>query len=337
MAPPVELSTSASVTFWLISASTTLGTAGSCWQGYKIEEKLDICSVKAFLWHTTVEDGDDNLLCCPGDHLSSTKKFLRSFLERRKYPRCLAEFNGGGKYPAAGKIHLWKLSAGFKENYRACQLVGWREGDPSSRRLPRGWIPRGRRFSGNSCTGSFLFHKEAGDSGVLELAPEKKVMIVEIYFSSTENCCIEPVFKRIWLISCCAVKVPCIWHDDEQLICNGVWWDLILFYGFYDVTPYKRGMISWTPLGKDICPYGGRDDELVTTEHPRDTEGSEDIMYAGNTSRALCGCNCTCGTQSTLGCKWGRQRSTLRFYPRHGWKLKQEPPGLILVKSIFSI
>ena len=157
------------------------------------------------------------------------------------------------------------------------------------------------------------------------------------FISITENCCIEPVFKRIWLITCCAVKVPCIWHDDEQLICNGVWWDLILFYGFYDVTPYKRGMISWTPLGKDICPYGGRDDELVTTEHPRDTEGSEDIMYAGNTSRALCGCNCTCGTQSTLGCKWGRQRSTLRFYPRHGWKLKQEPPGLILVKSIFSI
>ena len=43
------------------------------------------------------------------------------------------------------------------------------------------------------------------------------------------------------------------------------------------MTPYKRGMISWTPLGKDICPYGGRDDELVTTEHPRDTEGTRPV------------------------------------------------------------
>ena len=48
MAPPVELSTSASVTFWLISASTALGTAGSRWQGYKSDGILTFAQSKLF-------------------------------------------------------------------------------------------------------------------------------------------------------------------------------------------------------------------------------------------------------------------------------------------------
>ena len=120
------MATSPVVKRQLISARRTLGTAGSCWQGYKIEEKLDICSVKAFMWHTKVEDGDDNLLCCPGDHLSSTKKFLRSFLERRKYPRCLAEFNGSGKYPAAGKNSFMKTFSGVQRKLSSLS-TGWLE------------------------------------------------------------------------------------------------------------------------------------------------------------------------------------------------------------------
>ena len=50
--------------------------------------------------------------------------------------------------------------------------------------------------------------------------------------------------------------------------------DLILFYGLYDLTPYYGGMISRNPMGTDICPYDGCDDELVTTKHPRDPKGT---------------------------------------------------------------
>ena len=42
-------------------------------------------------------------------------------------------------------------------------------------------------------------------------------------------------------------------------------------------------MISGNPMGTDICPYGGGDDELLTTQHPREPQGDSGVMYAGNT------------------------------------------------------
>ena len=39
-------------------------------------------------------------------------------------------------------------------------------------------------------------------------------------------------------------------------------------------------MISRDPLGTDICPYGGGDDELLTTKHPRDPKGTQPLVKA---------------------------------------------------------
>ena len=50
------------------------------------------------------------------------------------------------------------------------------------------------------------------------------------------------------------------------MVCDVIWSYLMV----YTTWLHKRGMISWNPLGRDICPYGGRDDELLTTEHPRE-------------------------------------------------------------------
>ena len=53
-----------------------------------------------------------------------------------------------------------------------------------------------------------------------------------------------------------------------------------------------RGMISRRPLGTNICPYGGRRDELLTTTDPRDWLVL--LIYAadaGIVERKYRGCN----------------------------------------------
>ena len=56
-------------------------------------------------------------------------------------------------------------------------------------------------------------------------------------------------------------------------------------------------------MGTDICPYGGRDDELLTTEHPRDPKGT--LVLCMQETLALCmeenvGAQCTLGIRMQM-------------------------------------
>lgn len=83
-------------------------------------------------------------------------------------------------------------------------------------------------------------------------------------------------------------------------------------------------MISRNPMGTDICPYGGWDDELLTTEHPRDPEGTRPLVLCMQETLALCikenvGAQCTLGIRMQMRGRVAEQRWTLWFIDASPW------------------